>query len=119
MPDFEVKEEHLALLRAMNWHWQCGDNGFGAPGVDPEFPFIFPIDPSNPFHHQPDNVTGAVCQVLGEKYARGDLVQEAWAMTLYRETIAVLTIIMATGLVQPGMYRKSSQPLSWYRVGPA
>ena len=92
MPDrIEVVEEHLALLRAMEWRWD--DCEFGAPAVDSKRPF------GSSYGYYED-----MARIVGWQYDEDDQEQEDELARLYRETMTVLMIGLDRGEFQPGRY---------------
>ena len=108
---FHVLPEHITLLRNMYLRWD--DCEFGAPAVDSKRPY------GN------SSVYPDIAQILGikgedtsngyEELTRG---QEEYLWELHRGTETVLQIFLSTGVMQPGVYRMTSDyGKDWTRVG--
>lgn len=101
MTTFTVTEEHLALLRAMEWRWD--DCEFGAPAVDCKRPFGF----SGGYHRD-------MARIVGWEYDEDDREQEDELMRLYRETMTVLMVCLDVGMFEPGEYERFAD--GWRKV---
>ena len=120
---FEVKEEHLKLIRNMNVGWH--DAEFGAPEIDPKRPF------GN------SDVLQDMVEILGVKKVRENLSRielfgkeyfiindemetdlETVLNNLHNETETVLQIVLHTGQFKPGTYELEDEyGTDWERVG--
>jgi hypothetical protein len=106
---FEVKEEHLKLLKNMNVEWNGGE--YGAPAIDPRRPY------GN------NDVLQDMAVTLGLKRFRGNVFKielfgkeyfvvedemeedlEEVLSNLHRETETVLQIALNTGRFKAGKY---------------
>ena len=103
MSTFTVTEEHLALLRAMEWRWD--DCEFGAPAVDCKRPF----GSSGGQHYD-------MAKAVGWQYDEDSDEQYDELRRLYAETLTVLMIGFSCGLFESGEYERGDR--GWKRVGP-
>jgi hypothetical protein len=118
---FEVKEEHLKLLRSMNVGWQ--QNEFGAPEIDPKRPYG-------------SDAYDDMVEILGGKKVRGNLFKlelfgkdyfiidgefeedlETVLNKLHRETETALQIVLNTGQFKSGKYECDEYGVDWKLVG--
>jgi hypothetical protein len=122
---FEVKKEHLVLLKHMSVGWQNCE--FGAPEIDPKRPY------GN------SGVIGDMIEIFGKEVKRGifkvDLLDKEYYVTpdedsedmdglesvlkkLHRETENVLQIALSTGMFKEGKYRLNHEYDSdWEYIG--
>lgn len=122
---FEVKREHLALLKRMCVGWQ--DCEFGAPEIDPKRPY------GN------SGVIGDMIEIFGKEVKRGifkvdvcgkeyyvtpdedseDMEElEKILNTLHKETETVLQIALVTGMFKEGKYKlKNEYGNDWEYIG--
>ena len=120
---FEVKEEHLKLLRNMSVEWNNGE--FGAPEIDPKRPY------GN------GGVLQDIAEMLGLKRFKGNLSKielfgkeyfvvedemeeelEEVLEKLHRETEIVLQIVLNTGQFKAGKYELVDEyGTDWKMVG--
>jgi hypothetical protein len=101
MTTFTIYQEHLDLLRAMEWEWN--DCEFGAPAVDCKRPF----GSSSGYHYD-------MAKAVGWQYDADSQEQEDELMRLYRETMTVLMIGVAVGSFEPGQYVRDAD--GWMQV---
>lgn len=101
MTIFTITDEHLSLLRAMEWRWD--DCEFGAPAVDCKRPFG-----SSSGQH------GDMARAVGWHYDADDDEQYDELCRLYRETLTVLMIGFSCGSFEPGEYEHGRE--GWVRV---
>ena len=111
---FEVKEEHLKLLKNMCVGWQNCE--FGAPEIDPKRPY------GN------SSVVQDIAETLGLKKIKGNLSKielfgkeyfvvedemeeelEEVLSKLHRETETVLQIVLNTGMFKAGKYELENE----------
>lgn len=102
---FQVRAEHLELLRAAYVGWD--DCEFGAPAIDPKCPY------------GDSDVERSIAKVLGMDTS--EEVVEAKAADLRRlhgETKTALQVVLCTGKFEPGLYQQARAycDLSWERV---
>ena len=122
---FEVKKEHLTLLKRMCVGWQNCE--FGAPEIDPKRPY------GN------SGVIGDMIEIFGKEVKRGifkvdvcgkeyyvtpdedseDMEElEKILNTLHKETETVLQIVLQTGMFKEGKYRlKDKYSNNWEYIG--
>jgi hypothetical protein len=122
---FEVKKEHLTLIKRMCVGWQ--DCEFGAPEIDPKRPY------GN------SGVIGDMIEIFGKEVKRGifkvDLLDKEYYVTpdedsedmdelksilnkLHRETENVLQIALTTGVFKEGKYKlKHEYGNDWEYIG--
>lgn len=107
MKTFDLKPEHVALLRAAYVDWEDAETG--APCIDPKRPY------GNSF------VAGDVYEIVNGRPWDGDDdmpddVHEQM-MQLHRETQTALQVILSTGSFDPGRYiqRRQYDATSWER----
>lgn len=95
---FELREEHLALLRNAHVCWL--DVETGAPGIDPKRPY------GN------SNVVGDVAYILDVDLPDSDENKELYEelhyelMSWHEETLTALEILIDTGQSAPGTYHR-------------
>jgi hypothetical protein len=127
---FEVKKEHLTLLKHMFVGWQ--DSEFGAPEIDPKRPFgnsdviqdmieIFGLKEIKKGIFKL-NFLGKEYLLKGEdKYnidMEDDEELEKVLNKLYRETETVLQIVLNTGQFKEGKYQLESEyGINWTYLG--
>jgi len=115
--EFELKPEHVRLLRRAYVGWQ--DCETGAPEIDPKRPY------GNSY------VVGDVAEILEEKIPDedqdGGRAYELWEntrgeelMSLHYETATALQIVLVTGSFEPGRYRRRERydTTAWERIEP-
>jgi len=122
---FEVKKEHLTLLKHMCVGWQNCE--FGAPEIDPKRPY------GN------SDVIGDMIEIFGKEVKRGifkiDIEGKEYYITigedsedmddlekilnkLHQETETVLQIILNTGMFKEGKYKlKREYSCDWEYIG--
>lgn len=122
---FEVKKEHLALLKHMCVGWR--DCEFGAPEIDPKRPY------GN------SDVIGDMIEIFGKEVKRGifkvDIGGYEYYVTvdedsedmddlkrtlnkLHKETETVLQIALQTGMFKEGKYKlKDKYGGNWEYIG--
>lgn len=109
METFDLTADHIKLLQRMYIRWD--DCETGAPAVCPKRPY------GN------SDVEGDVWEILGripeEQDDDGDLymsdTQREVAMTLHRETLDALQIILTCKTFEPGMFARSGSWEDWQR----
>jgi hypothetical protein len=93
---FELKQEHVTLLRAMYWEWQDDENG--APGVDCKRPY------GNSY------ILPDLAEALGRKLPPDDaeeyqdVVDELYG--LHDQTGTAIMVIIQAGSFEPGVYER-------------
>lgn len=105
---FELRPEHIVLLRAANMHW----NGieFGAPTIDPKRPYG-----NSDAEKDIAALLGFPKDGDGNPY--GDWVEAA--IRIHAETSTALEVVLRTGSFEPGVYVTTSPYESdWLRLGP-
>lgn len=110
--EFELKQEHITLLRNAYVGWQ--DCETGAPEIDPKRPY------GNSY------ILGDIVEILGEETPDEDNEQyEAWRKTrgqelmkLHYETATALQVVLATESFKPGKFQRKERydTTSWCRV---
>lgn len=98
MAQFTITQQHIDLLRHASVRWN--DMEFGAPGIDPKRPY------GN------SSVLSDIAEIL-DITPEGDddefsLEQHETMMKLHRETLTVLQIMLDTGEMKPGPYKRES-----------
>lgn len=125
---FEVKKEHLMLLRRANVWWN--DAEFGAPGIYPKKPYgnsCVYTDMVNILGAHPAGEGVFVLNLFSKDYViygkdNDNLNVENRELirvldTLHKETEIVLQIILSTGIFSVGVYRlKSEYGCEWEKV---
>jgi len=100
-PTFELKPEHIALLRSAYWNYQNCE--YGAPEIDPKRPY------GN------SDVEGDVREILNLP----DLSDEE-ADALHHETVTAIEVILSTKTFEPGVYERRGdgyrESRDWTRV---
>jgi hypothetical protein len=102
---FELKKEHIALLRKAVVGWQRCE--FGAPEIDPKRPY------GN------SDVYSDIAEILKLKPAKDDHSEQAQYEvmdTLHKETETALQIVLCTGSFEPGVYETREYFNDWKRV---
>lgn len=103
---FELKEEHLKLLRNMNVRWdECE---FGAPAIDYKRPY------------GSSNVYKDMAKILGirgfedsEEETSFSREQVILMENLHRENKVALQIVLKTGKFEPGIYVADEYSDNW------
>ena len=125
---FEVKKEHLMLLRKACVDWD--DCEFGAPCINPKRPYgnsCVYTDMVNILGAHPAGEGVFVLNLFGKDYViygddknNLDVENKELIMvldTLHKETETVLQIILSTGTFSVGVYRlKSEYGCEWEKV---
>ena len=130
---FELRPEHLALLRAMAVRWEDNDEPPTVVGEDPvaakleellDEETLFPvpaIDPKRPYGMRTDHVID-MAEILGVELVEGsdgdpDLPEdERERLTaLHEETQTALQVVLARATLRPGRYRRGGEG-GWERV---
>jgi hypothetical protein len=102
---FEVKEEHLKLLRRAYIGWN--DMEHGAPSIDPKRPY------GDSF------VYADIAEILEVRPSyRGDWTDEDYNYMnqMHSETATVLQIILKTGKMETGIYEASEYGQDWKKI---
>jgi hypothetical protein len=122
---FEVKKEHLALLKQMCVGWQ--DCEFGAPEIDPKRPYG-----NSGVHQDMIKILGTEVKhgifkidICGKEYYitpkedSEDMNElEKILNTLHRETETVLQIALQNGMLKEGKYKlKDKYSDEWEYIG--
>lgn len=106
---FELKSEHITLLRRAYVRWE--DCEFGAPAIDCKRPYgdsdvlddmaeILGIEPMGTNAYDPDE----------PGFTRD---QEDYLNQLHKETQTALQVILSTGSFEPGVYTTSDYGYEW------
>lgn len=107
---FTLTESHLKLLRKFNVCWE-GNAYFGAPAVDAKRPY------GN------GDLERDIAEILGwplfedadeQKHLSG--VQRENALTLHKQTLVALEIVLQTGRFEPGVYKRPKYLGVWEKV---
>jgi hypothetical protein len=126
---FEVKKEHLALLKNMSVGWQNCE--FGAPEIDPKRPYgnsnvlqdmieIFGVKEINEelFYFE---LFGEQFKIIGEDKFNLELEGQDTLIRvlneLHRETETVLQIALQTGMFKEGKYKIKKYGTDWEYIG--
>jgi hypothetical protein len=108
---FRVLPEHLTLLRNMYWRWD--DCEFGAPAVDSKRPYG-----NSSVYLDLAEILGVKGEDASSGYEELTREQEEYLWKLHRETETVLAILISSGIMQPGLYKKgSARDALWMRAG--
>lgn len=104
---FELKPEHVKLLRAANVQWN--PDMCGAPEIDAKRPY------GN------GDVEEDVCRILGIEWEPDDeeCVPEETATLVrrwHRQTGQALAVVLAAGSFEPGVYEADEYRGNWQRV---
>ena len=101
MRRFEITENHLKLLKRANVSWEHCE--FGAPSIDCKRPY------GN------SNVYSDIAHIIGIELKSNDWTDEQvnGMNEIHKETQIVLEIILATGLMQPGIYENEKNTSKW------
>ena len=101
---FELKPEHVKLLRSAYVGWQ--DCETGAPEIDPKRPY------GN------SSVARDVAEILGEPFDDEDEDQAHELLSLHRETAMALQVILGACSFDPGVYERANPygRAPWRRV---
>jgi hypothetical protein len=102
---FEITDDHMALLREMNWRWE-DEMEFGGPAVDAKRPF-----------GNSSRIYSDMADALGWEYDADDRELEATLDALYRETLQVLVVGISAGTFAPGVYERTED--GWQPAGGA
>ena len=107
---FELSEDHLKLLRAMNVSWD--DCEFGAPAIDPKRPYG-----NSHVYEDMAKILGikAFEDTVGEKHFLKediDLMDK-----FHKETKIALQIVLMTGRFEPGIYETDEYRTNWKLKG--
>lgn len=100
---FELKDEHLKLLKRFNVSWDSGE--YGAPSIDCKRPY------GNSY------VEGDIADILGWQYKEEEGLSEEQlydADKIHNETKIALQICLCTQSFKVGTYEKDD--LSWIKV---
>jgi hypothetical protein len=122
---FEIKTEHLTLLKHMCVGWQ--DCEFGAPEIDPKRPYGNSGVVEDMMEIFGKEVKRGIFKivVLGKEYyiAAGENSEDTEELEsilnkLHRETETVLQIVLNTGMFMEGKYRlKNEYGDDWEYIG--
>lgn len=101
--EFEVKPEHILLLKHMYVRWD--DCEFGAPAIDSKRPY------GNSY------VFGDIAEILGIEAEGEDEEftdeQESCMLALHADTLTVLQIVIDSGVMEPGLYKRDDEFSRW------
>ena len=112
MKRFELRQEHVTLLRAAYVWWD--DSEFGAPAIDCKRPY-------GTSSGIPAQIAGELLKWPPDGHDRdGDPwwsdETEAKAVQLHKETETALQIVLRTGAFEPGHYEADDYDTNWRRV---
>jgi hypothetical protein len=99
---FELKEEHLKLLRRMFVSWD--DCEFGAPAIDPKRPYG-----NSDVYEDISEILGIVPEEETKYEKNFSEAQYAEMGKLHRGTLTALQIALVTGKFELGTYKKRCQ----------
>jgi len=104
---FELKEEHIKLLRNMCVRWD--DCEFGAPSIS--------IDCKRPYgnsnvYHDIAKILGIEGTIIDNKEAFSQ-EQIDWMNRIHKETKVALQIVLVTGEFRPGEYVSDEYADNW------
>lgn len=103
MQQFTVTENHLKLIKRLNWTWNECETG--APSIDPKRPF------GNSY------VPGDVRDILGEKdtetchecgNSKAGGMTDDMALEVYYELLFCMQILTDNLWIKPGVYKRDS-----------
>lgn len=100
---FELKEEHIKLLRATNVSWDNCE--FGAPCIDPKRPY------GN------SSVVHDIAEILDLDVSTDEAYyeHEEYCKQLHKETQTALQIVLSTGSFEPGIYTCRKYSYNWVK----
>jgi hypothetical protein len=103
MIKFEVKEEHIKLLKNARLEWSNIETS--APAIDPKRPY------GNSF------VVGDVAEILGIELGNEEYENKFYElMQFHYDTLTVLEIVISTGVLESGLYCKEEVGSEWKKV---
>lgn len=107
---FEIKEEHIKLLRKANVRYDEYTE-FGAPLIDPKRPY------GN------SDVYNDIAEILSIKRRNIEdgmkcfsPSQEKRMLDLHKETAMALQIILCVGVFEPGLYESEKYQCKWKKI---
>ena len=113
MDKFELKPEHVVLLRHASVRWE--DCEFGAPAIDCKRPYgnsgvITDI-------REMFGYVGKECPHCGEIIPNENDPTDDELRKLHKETETALQVVLSSGSFEPGMYVCTDLGKSWTRDG--
>tara|TARA_R100000656_G_scaffold104176_1_gene76222 strand:+ start:259389 stop:259748 length:360 start_codon:yes stop_codon:yes gene_type:complete len=104
MKYFELKKDHLTLLKEVSWDWN--DCAFGAPAIDCKRPFG---NSGYQVYHDINAALGGRWDVSLDE--DGDFSEEAEheILDLYTELMVALQVIFTAQSLEPGVYQTDSE----------
>jgi hypothetical protein len=105
---FELKEEHLKLLRNMSVGWNCCE--FGAPVIDCKKPYG-----NSCVHEDMAKILGIKGFEDSEEEIHFSEEQVELMNNLHKETEVALQIVLSTGKFEPGTYVADAYSNNWQR----
>lgn len=97
LTQFEMRPDHLKLLRRMNVEWE--DCEFGAPSIDCKRPYG-----NSGVYDDIAEILGFVADPDPDADERFTPDQEAQMNRLHRETMTALQVVLDTGTFRDGTY---------------
>lgn len=106
--EFRVLPEHITLLRKSRVSWNPAQNGAAC------------IDTKYPYGHS--DLVRSTALLLGVPVCSGEDLEpfteesREHVRRLHRQTETVLSIVLSTGQMSPGLYRRPTLYSEWERV---
>lgn len=114
---FEIKEEHMRLLKRLNVQWQ--DCEFGAPEIDPKRPYgnSDVVQDIKEIIHKDGELPKNTCKHCEEDNVVYPFTDEQYTQ-FHKDMEKVLQIIFVTGTVSKGIYKQEDEYdyESWKKV---
>lgn len=107
---FKLTEEHVKLIRRMNVGWQ--DAEAGAPEIDPKRPY------GNGSHLNDihEILTGEEIGMVDSKRDSLTEKEEERYTALHREMETALSVVLASGSFEPGVYEADKYKRDWRKA---
>ena len=112
MKEFTVTEEHLKLLKNLQFRYD-DDIEFGAPAVDPKRPYG-----NSDVYCDIAEIIGLEPEGVEDAYGDRDFTRDQldYMKNLHKEMTTVLQILGASGEATPGTYTSSNYGVDWNKV---
>ena len=106
---FEMRDEHLKLLRRMYVGWN--DCEFGAPEIDPKRPYG-----NSDVEYDIAEILGITPEEMDDGYPSLSDDQRLFVRSLHANTSTALQIVLTTGRFEPGIYRRERYVGDWEKA---